>query len=180
MADTPPPAGLEAAFLANRERLLRFLRARGAGDSAEDLLQDVWLKIAEAPAGPVAAPLSYLFATANRVMIDRHRSRRQADLRDREWTGLQVDIATGRSDAPDAERVVAARQMAALVEQLLAGLEPPRVAAVFRRHRVDGIPQRQLAAEFGVSLSTVESDLRKAYRAIAEWRASIGEAGNEA
>ena len=58
---------------------------------------------------------------------------------------------------------------------LLDGLGP-RVAAVFRRHRVDGAPQRQLAEEFGVSLSTVESDLRAAYRALSEWKERQNEA----
>ncbi|HEY0324811.1 MAG TPA: RNA polymerase subunit sigma-70, partial [Allosphingosinicella sp.] len=32
--------GLEAVFLTHRAALLRFLRARGAGDAAEDLLQE--------------------------------------------------------------------------------------------------------------------------------------------
>ena len=173
MADNGPRAGLEAAFLADRERLLRFLRARGAGEAAEDLLQEVWLRIVDAPTGPVAAPLPYLYAVANRLMIDRHRSRRQEELREREWTAAQADTTTGISDAPGADRVLAARQMAALVTALLADLEPPRVAEIFRRHRVDGISQRQIAAEFGVSLSTVEADLRKAYRALAEFRGRI-------
>ena len=35
---------LEQAYLAHRDRLLRFLRARGAGDAAEDLVQDLWLR----------------------------------------------------------------------------------------------------------------------------------------
>ncbi len=37
---TMPPTGLEAVFLANRDKLVRFLTARGAGDAAEDLVQD--------------------------------------------------------------------------------------------------------------------------------------------
>jgi RNA polymerase sigma-70 factor (ECF subfamily) len=50
------------------------------------------------------------------------------------------------------------------------------VAEVFRRHRVEGIPQRQVAEEFGVSLSTVESDLRKAYAALAAFKERHDEA----
>ena len=70
--------GLQAVFLANREAVLRFLRARGAGDEAEDILQDVWLRIARSRSGPVAAPMAYLYRTANSVMIDRYRAARQA------------------------------------------------------------------------------------------------------
>ena len=173
---SPAAAGLEAAFLEQREKLLRFLRARGAGEAAEDLLQEVWLKIAEARSGPVAAPLPYIYTVANRLMIDRHRSRRQEVLREREWTDTVADTATGKSDAPGADRTLAAIQMAALVAALLDGLEPPRVGQIFRRHRVDGVPQRQIAEEFGVSLSTVEADLRKAYAALAQFRERHDEA----
>ena len=48
-------------------------------------------------------------------------------------------------------------------------------AAIFRRHRVDEVPQRKIAEEFGVSLSTVESDLRRAYRALAELKERMDE-----
>lgn len=164
-----PPAGLEAAFLENRDKLLRFLRARGAGDAAEDLVQEVWLKIAAASPGPVASPLSYLFRTADLLMIDRFRSSRQADARDRDWTDVHAGDPPGTSAEPSAERRMAATQEAASVLALLDGLGP-RVATIFRRHRIDGIGQKAVAADMGISLSTVESDLRIAYRALAEWK----------
>ena len=76
--------GLEAVFLANREVLLRFLRARGGGEGAEDLLQELWVRVHEAGArglgGPVAQPLSYLYRVADNLMRDRYRSQRQAAL----------------------------------------------------------------------------------------------------
>jgi RNA polymerase sigma-70 factor (ECF subfamily) len=170
MTAPPSPDGLEAAFLDHRERLLRFLAARGAGDEAEDMLQEIWLRIAKRQTGPVASPLSYLFRTADLLLIDRHRSRRQAASRDRAWSEVHAGATPGVSDAPPVDRQLAARQLARLVTRLLDGLEPPRVGEIFRRHRIDGLSQRQIAQEFGVSLSTVENDLRRAYRALAEWR----------
>lgn len=162
-------AGLEAAFLDNRDKLLRFLRARGAGDAAEDLVQEVWLRIAAARPGPIAAPLAYLMRTADLLMIDRFRSARQAGARDREWTEATAGDPPGVSAEPSAERRMAAAQEAAEVLALLDRLGP-RVAATFRRHRIEGAAQKVIAAETGVSLSTVESDLRTAYRALAEWK----------
>lgn len=167
--DFTPSTGLEAVFLEHRARLLRFLVARGAGDAAEDLLQEVWLKIAARPAGPVASPLSYLFRTADLLMIDRYRAARQASQRERAWSETNGAAVPGVSDAPSVERHLIGRQHALLVAETLDALGS-RPAAVFRRHRIDGIPQRQVAAELGVSLSTVESDLRQAYRALAELR----------
>ena len=174
MPDSDPPSGLEKAFLDSRDRLLRFFMARGAGDAAEDLLHELWLKITARDSGPIAAPVAYLFRAANTLMIDRYRSQVQAAQRDRDWSEANAGAATGVADNPSAERVVAARQFAGLVERTLAELDP-RAATVFRRHRVDGMPQRQVAEEFGVSLSTVESDLRRAYRALAELKERLDE-----
>jgi len=42
----------------------------------------------------------------------------------------------------------------------------PRVEMVFRRFRLEGVGQRLIAEELGVSLTTVEKDLQKAYRAM--------------
>jgi RNA polymerase sigma-70 factor (ECF subfamily) len=41
-----------------------------------------------------------------------------------------------------------------------------RTDYIFRRHRVEGIPQRDIAAELGISLSAVEKHLQRAYRAV--------------
>ncbi|WP_232491889.1 RNA polymerase sigma factor [Novosphingobium kaempferiae] len=168
-AEPSPAAGLEAAFLENREKLLRFLRARGAGDAAEDLVQEVWLKITASRPGPVASPLSYLFRTADLLMIDRFRSARQSGARDRDWTEINAGDPPGVSAEPSPERRMAAAQEAANVLALLDGLGP-RVATIFRRHRIEGAQQKVIAADLGVSLSTVEADLRVAYRALSEWK----------
>ena len=168
------PSGLEAVFLANRAVLLRFVASLGAGDAAEDLVHELWLRIQSAPAGPVAAPMSYLYRMANNLMLDRHRALRQAERRDRDWTDATGGAVPGRSDAPSAERVLIARQQAELAEEALRSVGP-RAAAIFRRHRIDGIEQRVVAAEFSVSLSTVEGDLRKAYRAMVDVKRTLDE-----
>lgn len=168
MAPTTP---LQEAYLAHRERLLRFLRARGGGEAAEDLLQELWLRLAAAPDPAAAANFGYMMRTADRLMIDRYRSERQANLRDKAWAEAQPGVAEGIAPAPGAERELVARQEVARLEKALAGIGP-RAAAILRRHRIDGATQRDIAAEFGVSLSTVESDLRRAYAALIAFRES--------
>lgn len=163
--------GLEAVFLAQRDVLLRFLRARGGGEGAEDLLQELWVRIHEAGArglgGPVAQPMSYLYRMADNLMRDRYRSERQAALRDKSWTEDHSATLPGISDAPSGERVLIARERLARAVAAIEGLGP-RAATIFRRHRIDGVTQRAIASEMGVSVSTVESDLRTAYRALAD------------
>ena len=58
----------------------------------------------------------------------------------------------------------------AAIEAALAGLGP-RVDAIFRRYRLDGVGQADIAAEWGISLSSVEKDLQKAYRTLTELKA---------
>lgn len=166
---------MQEAFLANRPALLRFLAARGAGEAAQDLLHEIWLKLERAaPSGPVGAPLAYLYRMANMLMIDRFRSEQQARQREADWTEASSAAQGEASDEPSAERALISRQQLELVARALAALGP-RAEAVFRRHRIDGLPQRQVAEEFGVSVSTVESDLRAAYRVISEIRGRIDE-----
>ena len=166
-------SGLKAFFIANRDRLLRFLAAHGAGDAAEDLLQELWLKVDAAPSGPVGNPLSYLYRAANNLVIDRHRATRQAVKRDHDWSEVQTEQG-GQSGAPSNERKLIAQQQLQQAQQVLDGLGE-RAARIFRRHRIDGLAQKEIAAEMGVSLSTVESDLRLAYRAMIDLRRRFDE-----
>lgn len=161
------PTGLEAVFLANREKLVRFLAARGAGDGAEDLVQDLWVKLSARMDGPIANPLAYLYRAADMLMIDRYRSRRQSEQREKDW-------AEGHDpELPEAERTLIARQTAERIAQALVALGE-RPATVFRRVRVEGVPQKRIAEELGISISTVESDLRLAAQAIAALKEQIG------
>ncbi|KTT72788.1 RNA polymerase sigma factor [Sphingomonas sanguinis] len=161
------PTGIEAVFLANREKLVRFLGTRGAGDAAEDLVQDLWVKLSGRMDGPIANPLAYLYRAADMLMIDRYRSRRQSEQREQHW-------AEGHEpDTPEVERTLIARQTAERIAQALAALGE-RPATVFRRARVEGVPQKRIAEELGISISTVESDLRLAAQAIAALKEQIG------
>lgn len=155
--------GIEGVLLANRDRIVRFLEVRGAGDAAEDLFQDLWMRLTERHLGPIADPLPYAMRAANNLMLDRYRSARQSELRDKAWT--DATAAAG----PSAERALISREQLAIVERAIAGTGE-RPARIFRRFRMDGVQQREIAREMGVSLSTVEADLRKVYAAIAAVR----------
>jgi len=160
--------GLEAIYLAHRPELLRFLRARGAGEAAEDLLQELWLKASAAASGPIQEPLSYLYRAANNLMIDRARSEASATQRGRDWTDATTGLSEA-SDAPSAERALLARERLAEAQRTLAALGD-RTETIFRRFRIDGVPQKRIADEQGISINTVEKHLQRAYRALVAFR----------
>ena len=159
-------SGLSAVLLANHGPLLRFLRARGAGDEAEDVMQDLWLKIERLEAeGPISDARAYLFRMADNLMHDRVRAAMRRTNREHAWGEIGCD-ADGMDDTPSAERVLAARQRLRRVERALATLGE-RSQAIFRRFRIEGVPQGKIAQEEGISISAVEKHLQRAYRVVA-------------
>jgi len=167
-------SGLQEIFEQHREKLLRYLRAHGAGDEAEDLLQELWIKLSSAPSGPIGSPQNYLFRAATNLMIDRRRSENQAQRRDLEWTRLADRLPGTPGNDPGPDRTLDGQQILALVEKELARL-PNRAVTVFRMHRIDGQTQREIAASMGLSSSTIESDLRLVYRLLDELRRRLNE-----
>ncbi|TXC69156.1 RNA polymerase sigma factor [Sphingorhabdus soli] len=156
-------SGLEVVFLENRTRIIRFLRARGA-DDPEDLVQEIWVRVKEASIGPVGAPIAYLYRIANRLMIDRYRADQTAKKRDTDWHSTTI-LETMPSEESKLQWRDEATRILAVLDRL-----GPRASTVFRLHRIDGLSQKSVAIQLGVSVSTVESDLRSAYRAVHEWR----------
>jgi RNA polymerase sigma-70 factor (ECF subfamily) len=166
--------GLQAIFEENREQLLRYLRAHGAGDSAEDLLQELWLKVSTSTKGPIASPRSYLFRAATNLMIDVRRSQAQQQRREIEWSGLTDRLPNSAANDPGPERELAGRQRLEKVQSELQKL-PPRALSIFRQHRIEGLTQREIAGAMGLSASTIESDLRLVYRLLDELKRNLDE-----
>lgn len=157
--------GLQDRFVAQRAVLLRFLRARGGGDDAEDVLQDLWIKLQAARHGPVADPVAYLYRMADNLLIDRHRGRMRRERREDHWVQVAGNGIGDVSPEPSAETRLIGRERLARVRAQLTGLGE-RTERVFLRFRVDGIGQRAIAEEQGISVSAVEKHLHKAYRAL--------------
>jgi RNA polymerase sigma factor (sigma-70 family) len=159
--------GLLGAFIDLRVALSRYLMLRGANaDEAEDILQEVYLKLSTDRIGPVAEPRAYLYRmTTNHFLLarrtDGRRSRREED-----WVDAHSSEAREIDEQPSAEARLIAREQLAILQRVLDGL-PERTRAIFRRFRIDGEPQRQIAADIGISISAVEKHLTRAYEAIA-------------
>lgn len=123
------------------------------------------MKLEAKDLGPIADPLPYLYRTANNLMLDRYRSSTRRAKREQDWAeGVGGVMADPAEDVAVDERLILA-QIVENAQEVLHGLGP-RVEQVFRRFRIEGVGQRLIAEELGVSLTTVEKDLQKAYRAL--------------
>jgi RNA polymerase sigma factor (sigma-70 family) len=167
--DARSPSLLDA-YLARQEELRRFFHARlGQAGEIDDLMQDLYLKVAAAPAGDeIRSPGAYLYRLASNVMLDRLRQRRRAVTRDSDWRRL-YHITTPLEDAadlPSAESAAVARQHLRRVVEALDAL-PPMTRRIFRLHKFDGLSHAETAAEVGISRSSVEKHMMEALRHLA-------------
>jgi len=154
--------GLTAIFLAQRPMLLRLLIARlGNREDAEDVLQDMWMRIDHLGAQPVAQPAAFLYRVATNLATDRRIAAQRSGARDAAW----LDHLPRADDMPDAERVSIARDEWRQIEAALDDM-PERMATALRLFRVEGQPQRAIAERLGISVSGVEKLLQRAYRKI--------------
>lgn len=163
-----PGAGLAGLFGQYRAELARFLAARcGDASEVEDLLQDLWIKAAALPVGPIANPRAYLFRMANNLVFDRARSKRRTMARDREWIdadGIAPGVVEERADpALPADETLARKQEAALVRKAIAAL-PPCAGRALQLCRIEGRKLEDAAQILGISRSGVEKNLALALK----------------
>ncbi|ESQ78331.1 RNA polymerase sigma factor [Asticcacaulis sp. YBE204] len=164
---------LTDTYFAKRDVLLRFLtRLCGDEASAEDVLQDLYIKVSGARLdGEIQEPLAFLFRMANNLYLNRIRAASSHRARDTAWYDLNPQNAlegsgidgTGADASPDAESVVAARQELRAVMKAIESL-PSRTQDIFRLHKIDGLSQTEVARRLDISISSVEKHLSGALK----------------
>jgi RNA polymerase sigma factor (sigma-70 family) len=164
---SPADSPLLAAFLEKRENLLLFLAARTRSlESAEDLVQDLYLKIAALePGADVRAPTALLYRMASNLLIDQVRSAQRSSRRNAEWR-MDTRVIRGGEDVvdePPADEVLAGKQQIRLLTEAVAAL-PPKMGQAFRLHKLEGLSQAHTAQAMGVSTKMVEQHIQAAIR----------------
>lgn len=160
MDSSAAPLGMGDFYQDHRSWLLRWLRARlHCSFTAEDLVQDTFVRLLVAPAAvsSVRHPRAFLATTARRLLIDR--SRRLA-VEQAYLEALAVTMAEG-GQAPSAEQCAQTLEALALLAQALDEL-PVRVRMTFLSCYLDGETQATVARRLGLSERTVRNDLVQA------------------
>ncbi|TXC71000.1 sigma-70 family RNA polymerase sigma factor [Sphingomonas ginsenosidivorax] len=163
---TSEPAGLSAVLAASRPQLVRFFTGRtGSVAEAEDVVQEIWLHVAEPMAGPIANPLAYLHRVGMNIVLDRARANGRRQRREAGYVDATTSVAGWEAvdEAPSAFDALVGCDRIARLAELLSG--PPEGAMrVFRRHRIEGASHAEIAAELGITRSTVEKHIAVALR----------------
>lgn len=143
-------------YAALKQRLTRKL---GDAETAGDALHDTWLRLkGTADPGPVRNPGAYLARMAVNIAVDAQR-RGSRMLSGDEIDALLDDVA---DPAPGPAQTA---EMRSDLEALMALLDrmPPRRRAVALLVHAHGLTQKQAAESLGVSLRTVESELKRVH-----------------
>ena len=142
----------------------RLVRRLGSSDAATEVLHEVYLRVGVADAAVAARnPDGYLYRAALNVAADA----READ---RRWVDkASIEAIRRRDDCElDPEEIFLARQE---WQVLLTALEqlPARRRAVFLAARLEELPHREIATRFGVSIDTVDRELKQTFEFLAKY-----------
>lgn len=134
-----------------------FVRRIGSPAEAEDLTQEVLARLMEVADDAVANPDAYIFRIAGNLIRDRHRRLQVRDA----W---RVDVAyrqEGLADYVDPLRVMEGREAVGRVASILGEL-PQRSREILLLFRLERMRKREIAENYGISVSAVEKHLVRA------------------
>lgn len=160
---THAETGLHKLYDDHRSDLRRFLVARtGSTADADDVLQEMWIRLNATLSGPVANGRAYLFRMAQNLVLDRLKKERRRGARDGHWLTVEGGTSSFAPEpvdpAPDAERLLIEREAAQRLATAIAAL-PAGAARAFRLHKLEGFSHGDVAARLGISKSGVEKHM---------------------
>lgn len=153
---------LREVLVARYDALVRKLAVRlGSPDLADDALHDAWLRLERGPEpSAVKDPFAYVLRVALNLGSDRRRlEQRRSGILAAQGEAEGPDGLL--DDAPDPERVAAARSEWAAIKRALAAL-PERRQAIVLAAWVEGVPYDVLAERYGVTVRTIQTEVKRA------------------
>jgi len=131
-------------------------------DEIGDIIQDTYLKLSRLEdVSHIRNGRAYFFSAARTVLLDR--IRRERIVRIDSLT--EADALALIDEEPDAERRLSARQELEHIGRLIAAL-PDRCREIFELRRIQGVPQREIAARLGLPEYTVEAQAARGLKLI--------------
>jgi len=137
-------------FREHNSALVGYLTSRlQSAQEAKEVAQEAFARLLQLRTpGPFSLFRAYLFKTATNLAIDRLRHRTVR--RHVEQRAMFEDLAAGRGECDDPAKQLLARER---TDELLGYLQelPPKCRQVFNLHRLDDLPQREVAMRLGIS-----------------------------
>ncbi|WP_336961414.1 RNA polymerase sigma factor [Sphingobium aquiterrae] len=149
---------LEEVAAQYRTPLLRFFQRRaGRWEDADDLVQDVFSRLAGQDLATIVNIQGYIFQVAANVLRDKNRRDSVRSIVTPAPEGFDIEDEAGFSP----ERILQSREALQIMIAAIYEL-PEKVRIVFSHYHFDGVAQVEIARRMGLSLSTVEKHMAKA------------------
>lgn len=159
-ADSRPDTELSQRFRA--PLMAYFLKRVHDRAEAEDLTQEAFVRLVRNPDRRDGSAIhAYVFTIAANLLRDRARARAVRAGDHAPVHELPEGYAPGLVEDVSPERVLLARETLAEVLGALAELED-RTRDIFILSRLENLPQREIAALYGISVSAVEKHVIRA------------------
>ena len=141
--------------------LRRFFRSRQIPrDDVEDLVQDVFVRLASRPNVASMERLEgYLFTTASNLLRDRHRRMSAHAAGAHESYEESLHGSVQETNSP--ERALLATQAVVKLVEALFEL-PERTRAIFTLYHLEDLPHQVIAQRLGIAVSTIERHMARA------------------
>lgn len=150
-------------ILPHERQLRAWLRAAFPAIDIDDVVQESYCRIATLTrVEHIDDPRGYLFRTARNVVLEQIRRERVVSI---EAASGLAELEEAPEDGGSPERIVAGRRALDRVERLIEAL-PDRARQVFRLRKIDGVPQREIAARLGLTETVVENEVARGLRRI--------------
>ncbi|MCJ2060778.1 RNA polymerase sigma factor [Methylobacterium sp. J-048] len=152
---------LARLYRSHCKALLRFLGRKVGQNDASDLAHEAFLRIAHAGHSQTRLhnERAFLFQIAANLVLDHKRAQLR---RSRILTAIEIDeLLMVADETPGPEQFAQSRGEVQALDAALREL-PFRRAEAFRLSRIEGLSHASIAARLGVSLRTVEAEVRMA------------------
>ncbi len=134
------------------------------GLDIDDIVQETYARLSTTQSvEEIRNPRTYLITTARSVILSHIRHARVVPMH----SLAQFEAVDFVSDEPDPETIAADRDELRKLAEAIAQL-PPRTREVFVLRRVKAMSQREVAQELGVAESTIEKQMSKGFRRLAD------------
>ncbi|MFA5969199.1 MAG: sigma-70 family RNA polymerase sigma factor [Sphingomonas sp.] len=151
---------LDDLYRAERSGLLRFLSRRSPQDSAEDMVQQLFTRMAAKTgdqAAAISSPTAYLREAARNLIRDHARAAARS--------GEHLHVTVDTLELSDGNPIAAleARDQLARIEEAMLRLKP-LTRQIFLARRLDGYSYVEIAEQTGLSVRGVEKQMSRAIK----------------